>query len=503
MRYLIKNGSIIDPASRVATVGHVLVEDGKVSRVIDLADMMIEHEPLGDDVEVISARGAVIAPGFIDLHAHLREPGDEHKETIASATQAAARGGFTTLCAMPDTNPPHDNAAVVRQVRDIARRRGAVRVEPIGAITLDRQGANLTEMAELVEAGCVAFSDHDLPVRNTAVMRNALAYAAMLDVPLMSHCEDLMLSRGWAMHEGPVSTRLGLPGYPAAAEEILIARDILLAELAGAHVHICHVSTAGGVALIRAAKERGVRVSAEVTPHHLTLSDRWVLGSLGEPSPVLGLSKTTAERPERREQRGRRRKKAEAGLGLPSWLDPMRLPPYHSSTRVSPPLRSEEDAEALIEGLRDGTIDAIATDHAPQSLVDKECEYRLAEPGISGLETALGLVLTLVHRGEMDLVNMVAKLTEGPASILRRAPATLRPGAPADIVIFDPDRSWVVDPSDFASRGRNTPLAGQQLKGQVMLTMSRGRIVYRYGNFGVSTSILQQASKLEGILNDE
>ncbi|HEX5689730.1 MAG TPA: dihydroorotase, partial [Roseiflexaceae bacterium] len=479
MRYLIKNGSIIDPASRVATVGNVLVEDGKVARVIDLADMMVEHEPLGDDTEVINARGAVIAPGFIDLHAHLREPGDEHKETIASATQAAARGGFTTLCAMPDTNPPHDRAAVVRQVRDITRRRGAVRVEPIGAITLDRHGTNLTEMAELVEAGCVAFSDHDLPVSNAAIMRNALAYAAMLDVPILSHCEDLALSRGWAMHEGAISTRLGLPGYPAAAEEAQIARDILLAELTGAHVHICHVSTAGGVALIRAAKERGARVSAEVTPHHLTLTDRWVMGSMGEPAGVVGLNKPAGEVPERR---GRRRKKAEAGLGLPSWLDPTRLPPYHSSTRVSPPLRGEEDTEALIEGLRDGTIDAIATDHSPQSQVDTECEYRLATPGISGLETALGLVLTLVHRGEMDLVNTIAKLTEGPASVLRRAPATLRPGAPADIVIFDPDRSWVVDPGAFASRGRNTPLAGQQLKGQVMLTMARGRIVFRYGN---------------------
>jgi dihydroorotase len=500
MRYLIKNGSIIDPASRVATVGNVVVEDGKVARVIDLADMMIEHEPLDDDVEVINARGAVIAPGFIDLHTHVREPGDEQKETIASATQAAARGGFTTLCAMPDTNPPHDRAAVVRQVRDIARRRGVVRIEPIGAITIERQGANLTEMAELVEAGCVAFSDHTLPVRNAAVMRNALAYAAMLDVPILSHCEDLALSGGWAMHEGPISTRLGLPGFPAAAEEAQIARDILLAELTGAHVHICHVSTAGGVALIRAAKERGARVSAEVTPHHLTLTDRWVLGSLGETSPGVGLLKPAAEQPERR---GRRRKKAEAGLGLPSWLDPNRLPPYHSSTRVSPPLRGEDDVEALIEGLRDGTIDAIATDHAPQSVVEKECEYRLAEPGIAGLETALGLVLTLVHRGEMDLVNLVAKLTEGPANVLRRAPATLRPGAPADIVIFDPDRSWVVDPDQFASRGRNTPLTGQQLKGQVMLTMSRGRIVYRRGNFGVSTGMLQQPSKLEGILNDE
>ena len=497
MRYLIKNGSIIDPARRVATVGNVLIEGGKVARVIDLADLTMEHEPVGDDIEIINARGAVIAPGFIDLHTHLREPGEEHKETIATGTQAAARGGFTMLCAMPNTQPPHDRAAVVRQVRETARRRGAVRVEPIGAITLGRAGKNLTEMAELVEAGCIAFSDDGSPVSDPVVMRNALAYAAMLGVPIMSHCEDMQLSHGWAMHEGAISTRLGLPGYPSAAEEVQIARDIALAEMTGAHIHICHVSTAGGVALVRAAKERGVHVTAEVTPHHLTLTDRWVLGSLG------GESQPTREMPVQRETRSRRRKKIEPGLGLPSWLDPMRIPPYDTSTRVSPPLRGEEDIDALIEGLRDGTIDAIATDHAPHSQVDKECEYRLSAPGISGLETALGLVLTLVHRGEMDLVNMVAKLTEGPANVVGRAPATLRPGNSADIVVFDPDYPWVVDTAKFASKGHNTPVQGQQLKGGVMMTMYRGQIVFRRGNFGVGTGVLQQASKLEGILGNE
>jgi dihydroorotase len=348
-------------------------------------------------------------------------------------------------------------------------------------------------MAELVEAGCIAFSDDGSPVSDPAMMRNALAYAAMLGVPIMSHCEDLRLSHGWAMHEGAISTRLGLAGYPAAAEEMQIARDIMLAELTGAHIHICHVSTAGGVALIRAAKERGARVTAEATPHHLTLTDRWVLGSLGAPAQPP---------PPPAEPRGRRRKKAEAGLGLPSWLDPTLLPPYDTSTRVSPPLRGEEDVEALIEGLRDGTIDAIATDHAPHSQVDKECEYGLAAPGISGLETALGLVLTLVHRGEMDLVNLVAKLTEGPAGVLARAPATLRLGTPADIVIFDPEQSWMVDLGAFASKGRNTPVAGQQLKGQIMLTMSRGQIAFRRDNFGAGNGGPQHASKLEGILNE-
>jgi dihydroorotase len=497
MRYLIKNGSIVDPARRIATIGNVLIEDGKVTRVIDLADLAMEHQPIADDIEVINARGSVIAPGFIDLHTHVCETGEEHRETILTATQAAARGGFTTICAMPDTQPPIDHAAMARQVRQIARRRGAVRVEPLGAITLGRAGQSLTEMAELVEAGCVGFSDGG-PLDDPALMRNAMAYAAMLEVPIMCHCEDARLSRDWAMHEGAVSTRLGLPGYPAAAEELQIAREIALAELTGARIHICQISTAGGVALIRAAKERGSRITAEVSPHHLTLTDRWVLGALGP------LDQHDGDAPSRRETRSRRRKKIEPGLGLPGWLDPTQLSPFDPNTRVTPPLRGEEDLEALIEGLRDGTIDAIATGHAPLSQADKACAYRLAAAGISGLETALGLVLTLVHRGEMDLVNMVAKLTEGPASVLGRAPATLRPGAPADITIFDPDHSWTVAPSAFVSRGRNTPLAGQKLKGQVMLTLSNGQIIFRRGNFGVGTGALQQASKLEGILgNDE
>ncbi|KPV48948.1 dihydroorotase, partial [Kouleothrix aurantiaca] len=237
MRYLIKNGSIIDPARRVATVGNVLVEDGKVARVMDLADLSMATEPFGDDLEVINARGAVIAPGFIDLHTHLREPGEEHKETIATGTSAAARVGFTTVCAMPNTRPPHDRVAVVRQVLETAREQGSVRVEPIGAITIGRAGKNLTEMAELVEAGCIAFSDDGSPVSDAAVMRNALGYAAMLGVPIMSHCEDMTLSHGWAMHEGVISTRLGLPGYPSAAEEVQIARDIALAEMTGARIH--------------------------------------------------------------------------------------------------------------------------------------------------------------------------------------------------------------------------------------------------------------------------
>lgn len=491
MRYLIKNGSIIDPAQRVATIGNVLLEDGLVVRVVDHAELSVNPEPLLEGTEVINARGAVIAPGFIDLRCRLREPGDEQRETIASGTQAAARGGFTTVCASPETLPAMDSAGIVRQVLDIARREGAVRVEPVGAITLGREGRALAELAELAEAGCVAFSDGGRPVVDSALMRSALGYAAALGLPVMSHCEDQRLTKGWAMHEGAVSTRLGLPGFPAAAEEAQVARDIALAELTGAHLHISHVSTAGSVALIRAARARGVRVTADATPHHLTLTERWVLGWLGgeEPPPA----------PPRRAQ-GRGRRASEAGLGLPPWLSPAKLPPYDTRTRVSPPLRTDEDLEALIEGLRDGTIDAIATDHAPVSAVDSEREYRLAEPGISGLETALGLALTLVHRGKMDLVDLVAKLTEGPATVLGRSPATLRPGSAADIVIFDPEHQWTVDAAAFASKGANTPLQGQQLRGQVMLTMVGGQIAFRRGSFGVATGALQQASRLEGIL---
>jgi dihydroorotase len=483
MRYIIKNGSIIDPAQRVATVGDVIIEQGKVVAIVDLTTMTPGRDYGGDGAEVINARGCVVAPGFTDLHAHLREPGEEHKETIATGTRAAARGGFTTVCAMPNTTPACDRAAVVRQVRQSAQAEGAVRVDVIGAVTLERAGRQLSEMAELVEAGAIAFSDDGSPVADGSLMRNALAYAAMLGVPIMSHCEALDLCRGWAMHEGAVSTRLGLPGYPAAAEEAQIARDIALAELTGAHLHICHVSTAGGVALVRAAKARGVHVTAEATPHHLTLSDRWVLGSMGEPRARASSRKQTGDQ----------------AMGLQGWLEPRLLAPYDSSTRVSPPLRGDDDVAALVEGLRDGTIDAIATDHAPHAFADKACEYGLAACGISGFETALGLVLTLVHRGEMDLVNLVAKLTEGPAQVLGRSPATLRPGAAADVVVFDPELHWTVDATQFTSKGKNSPVHGQRLKGQVVLTMVNGQIAYRQAGWGYANAA-RTASRLEGIL---
>jgi dihydroorotase len=486
MRYLIKNGTIIDPANRVATIGDILVANGKVERLYDLADLHSDRELVSPDTEVINARGCVVAPGFTDLHTHLRQPGEEHKETIASVSAAAAVGGFTTLCARPTTRPTPDNAATIRQLRELTAQWARVRIDLIGALTLGNEGQVLSEMRELAEAGCIAFSDGGRTITNSALMRNALSYAAALRLPVMVSCQDPYLAAGGVAHEGAVSVRLGLPGIPAAAEEAIVARDIALAEATGAHLHISRVSTAGSVALIRAARARGVHVTAEVTPHHLTLTDRWLLGWL-------------EERPEIESGRPG----SHPDLSLPSWLNPALLPPYDSSTRVDPPLRSIEHVEALVEGLRDGVIDAIAIDHAPHALVDRDCEYGLAPPGISGLETALALTLTLVHRGEMDIVNLIAKLTEGPAQVLNRSPANLRPGATADIVIFDPERSWVVEPEHFASKGRNTPLRGQRLKGQVMLTMAAGKIIFRRDDFGRQAQAAPQPSRLEGILGSE
>lgn len=496
MRYLIKNGSIIDPSQRVVTLGHILVEDGNVAQVFDLAEMP-DQDPGGDDMEIIYAQACVVAPGFTDLHAHLREPGEEHKETIETGTLAAARGGFTTVCAMPNTHPPHDTVETVRYVQQTAQHYGYAHVDVIGAITRGRAGMSLTDMAELLEAGCIAFSDDGSPVADPEVMRHAMSYATMLGVPIMSHCEDTRLNAGWAMHEGQVSLRLGLPGYPAAAEEAQIARDIALSELTGAHLHICHVSTAGGVALIRQAKARGINVTAEVTPHHLTLTDRWVMGAMAD----SGI--TDADSPARSKKGDQKpRKKKNSDLRSQSWLDPALLSPYDTSTRVSPPLRTEDDIEALIEGLCDGTIDAIATDHAPHSVVDKAREYGLAACGISGFETALGLLLTLVSTGALDLMNAVARFTEGPAQVLGRAPSTLIPGRPANIVIFDPEKLWTVDTSQFVSKGKNSPLQGQQFKGQVMLTMHNGNIVFRHEDFGKTDGGKPKASTLTGILTN-
>jgi dihydroorotase len=509
VRYLIKNGSILDPADRVISLGHVLVEDGTIAQVFDLAEMTPDLEPMGEDLEIIYAQACIVAPGFTDMQAHLGKPGADLHDTLATETMAAARGGFTTLCVLPTTKPPCDTPATYHYLRQLTKEQSSVHIDLIGAMTVGRQGQQLTEMAELVRAGCIAFGDDEFSQIDIAMMRNALSYASMLDTPIMIHCGGNFLSNGWAMHEGDVSTRLGLPGYPSAVEETQIAGAISLAEMTGARVHICHVSTAGGVRLIRMAKRRGVQVTADVTPHHLTLTDRWVSGALALYDDYHISDKTQNAQDKKRKTVKLDTQELKVplqelpnDLRSPLWLDPTLLAPYHPTTRVNPPLRSLEDQEALIKGLSDGTIDAIATDHAPHDIMDKARSYHDAACGISGLETALGLVLMLVNVGALDLMNVIAKFTEGPAQILGRSPSTLRPGTPADIVIFDPEYLWTVDTAAFVSQGTNSPLHGQQLKGQVMMTMVAGEMVYRRESFGQEYQGRPRASVLSGILNN-
>ena len=422
---LISGGRIIDPSQGLDMVGDLLIAEGSIARVGHNREAM-PSEPC----PVLHAQGMVVSPGFIDLHCHLREPGFEEKETIATGTRAAARGGFTTVCAMANTQPPIDTRAAVEFIQGKAAAEGAVRVLPIGCITKGRRGDEMVEMGELAAAGVVALSDDGNPVRDSRLMRYALEYSRPFDLLLIDHCEDTPLSEGGVMNEGTAANRLGLKGIPAAAEEGMVARDIELAGATGGRLHIAHVSTAGSVALIRRAKEVGIPVTAEVTPHHLTMTEERVMG-------------------------------------------------YDTNAKVNPPLRTERDVQALIEGLKDGVIDAIATDHAPHTDADKLCDFENAAFGISGLETALGSLMGLVHRGELDLVMLVSKLTHEPALFLVKADlGTLRPGVPADVTVFDPQKEWVVKTDEFASKGRNTPLAGCVLKGKVVLTIVGGAVVY-------------------------
>ena len=439
---LIKAGRIIDASQGIDATGDVLVIDGRVAEVKVGGRLAA---PTG--TPVIEAKGLVVAPGFVDLHTHLREPGEEHKETIATGTRAAARGGFTTVCCMPNTDPAIDTRATVEYVLEKARTEGAVRVLPIAAVSKGRNGKRLAEMAELAEAGAVGFSDDGNPVADARLMRNALTYSRPLGLPIIDHCEDPSLSGG-CMHEGRVSSRLGLRGVPAAAEDTMVARDILLAELSKGRAHIAHVSTGGSVELLRRAKEKGLPVTAEVTPHHLTLTHDWVAGLL----PGVSTNGSQAR-------------------GLP----------YDTNTKVNPPLRAAEDVEALIEALKAGVIEAIATDHAPHAIEDKLCAYDEAAFGISGIETALGSVLALVHQGRIALPVIVERLTWGPARIIDHRGlglGTLRKGAPGDIVIFDPDAEWRVETERFASKGRNSPLQGRTLKGRVVATIYGGAVVF-------------------------
>ncbi|HUF11808.1 MAG TPA: dihydroorotase [Longimicrobiales bacterium] len=420
---LIRGGRVIDPASNLDAVADVLLSDGRVEAVGD-------GFGTPDDADVVDAGGLVVCPGLVDVHVHLREPGGEHKETIASGTLAAVAGGFTTVCAMPNTDPPIDDPAAVGFVRAEGLRAARARVHPVGAISVGLGGERLTEFGEMVDAGAVAVTDDGRPVSDAGLMRLALEYARTFDIPVAAHCEVLALSRQGAMNEGIVSTRLGLTGIPNAAEDVMIARDLLLAELTGGRLHIQHVSTRNGVEMIRRAKDAGIRVTAEATPHHLTLTEDAV------------------DR-------------------------------YRTDAKMNPPLRAAEDRDAVRQGLADGTLDCIATDHAPHHYDEKEQAFDDAPFGIVGLETALGLILThVVDAGILSLPRALERLTIGPARALGLDAGTLRRGAPADVTVFDPSAEWSVEPKRFRSRSRNTPFAGWPLRGRARITIVGGAAVW-------------------------
>jgi dihydroorotase len=424
---LISGGRVIDPSRGTDAVTDVYLADGKVQAV---------GRDLGrpDDAVVLEAAGKIVAPGLIDVHVHLREPGQEDIETVATGAMAAAAGGFSAVCAMPNTDPVTDNQAAVGFIVSQAQRAGKARVYPIGAISLGQKGRQLAEFGELVGAGAVAVSDDGKPVVSSHMMRTALEYARTFGIPVADHCEDPTLSAGGAMHEGIVSTRLGLKGIPAAAEEIMVARDILLAELTGGHIHLCHISTRGSVELIRRAKDKGIRVTAEACPHHFSLTHEACEG-------------------------------------------------YNTNAKMNPPLREPEDREAVRQALRDGTIDVICTDHAPHHYDAKEREFDDAPNGIIGLETALGLTLTeLVDTGLLDLPGLVNRMSVMPARIFNLTGGTLAPGAAADAVVFDPGEAWVVRPEEFYSKSRNTPFGGRELRGRASATIVRGHLVYQRGD---------------------
>src|SRR5882672_4536051 len=430
---LIKNGTIIDPSQSLAQSTaqapekkkDLLIRDGRVAAI----DERINEK----DAEVLDAADLIVAPGFIDLHVHLREPGFEYKETITSGARAAVAGGFTSVCCMPNTNPVNDNSSVTSFIIEQGRAAKLANVFPVGAITQGSKGEQLAEIGEMKSAGIVAISDDGKPVLDSGIMRRAMEYSRDFDLAVVDHCEDCCGAAGWAMHEGEFSALMGLNGLPGAAEDLHVARDITLAELTGERVHIAHISTARSVDLVRRAKQKGLSVTCEVTPHHFTLTDKDVY---------------------------------ESG--------------YDTNFKMAPPLRSQSDLEAIIEGLRDGTIDAVSTDHAPHHANEKMLEFDRAPNGIIGLETAVSLTLDrLVHRGVISLSRMVELLSTNPARIFKLDRGTLKVGAVADVTIFDPNREIKIDASKFQSKSRNTPFGGWELKGAPVATIVGGRIVWR------------------------
>ena len=433
MKILIKDGYIIDPSQEFDGVGDILIEDGKIKEV---ALQKAPPLPLtkgwkrgGNDPEprIINAKGLIIMPGLIDMHVHLREPGFEYKESIQTGTMAAVKGGFTTVCCMPNTFPVNDNASVTEFIKRKASQEGHCAVLPIGAITKEQKGGELAEIGTMRNEGCIAFSDDGQPVMNSLIMRRALEYSKSFDVPIISHSEDLTLSEDGVMNEGVISITLGLKGIPVEAEQIMIFRDILLAELTGGRLHIAHVSTEGSVNLIRNAKNRGANVTAETCPHYFSLTEDAVQG-------------------------------------------------YNTNAKVNPPLRTARDVAAIKKGLKDGTIDVIATDHAPHHRDEKMREFDAAPFGISGLETALGLSLRLVQEGVLSLHQLIEKMTLNPAKILRIQKGTLRAGMDADILVVDEKKEYTVHAERFISKGKNTPFEGWELRGSPVLTMYKGKI---------------------------
>jgi len=421
---LLRGGRVIDPARDFDASADVLLSDGKVVRVEPGI-----AAPTGKDARVIDVKDLWVVPGLIDMHTHLREPGQEYKENIETGTAAAAAGGFTAVCAMPNTVPPNDNRAVTELIVRRAREVGVVRVYPIGCITQGQKGENLAEMGELQEAGCVAVSDDGKSVMNSEVMRRALEYARGLGLVVIQHAEDTNLTAGGPAHEGAASTRIGLRGQPAAAESAMVARDLELVALTGARYHVAHASCAETVRLVREAKRRGLPVTCEVTPHHLVLTDEACAG-------------------------------------------------YDTSTRVNPPLRSKADVAAVREALADGTIDAVATDHAPHSSVEKDVEFEQAASGMVGLETALALCLELVHANVLTPAALVTRMSVAPARILGLPGGSLAPGSVADVTVIDPRAAWTCDPSRLRSRSRNTPFGGRAMRGRAMLTIVAGNIAF-------------------------
>ncbi len=421
-RLLIQNGRVIDPSQSIDRVASILVENGRVAAY--------DAAPRGDET-LLDATGKIVAPGLIDMHVHLRQPGREEDETIETGTAAALAGGFTTVACMPNTDPPIDSQSAVEFVLHQASRANHCNVVVVGCVSRNREGKELAEIGQLVAAGAVAFSDDGAPVFDAELMRRAFEYCRMFDKPVLSHAEIRELTQRGVMHEGLVSLVLGLPGIPTAAEDVMISRDIALAEATGGQLHVMHVSTAGSVEILRRAKRRGVRVTAEATPHHFTLTDEC-------------------------------------------------LRSFHSNFKMNPPLRSRDHVDAIIAGLADGTIDAIATDHAPHAEEKKMQELDRAPFGVVGLETALGLVITkLVEPGWLDWTTALAAMTVNPARILRISKGTLAIGADADITIIDPERSWRVDPARFRSKSRNTPFAGMELKGRASTVIVGGEVRFQ------------------------